>query len=152
MQGRDGRTLKISYLWVSMVLCTFWFYTSKFHKLHIFSEFQTRYFKQGRISTKVLLCLDLQLTQFSSFCRFFFNILHSKRNWIFMHGLVQGLLSMNSLLTHNVAHSTRPSFKPKTNNQTSPFFSLKNVILEAHFLLLTFLETFNFQITLFCKI
>ena len=75
-----------------------------------------------------------------------------KRNWIFKHGLVQGLLSMMSLLTHNVAHSTRPFFKPKTNNQTSPFFSLKNVILEAHFLLLTFLETFNFQITLFCKI
>ena len=25
--------------------------------------------------------------------------------------------SMTSLLTHNVAHSTRPFFKPKTNNQ-----------------------------------
>ena len=25
--------------------------------------------------------------------------------------------SMTSLLTHNVAHSTRPSFRPKTNNQ-----------------------------------
>ena len=26
-------------------------------------------------------------------------------------------LSMTSLLTHTVAHSTRPSFRPKTNNQ-----------------------------------
>jgi hypothetical protein len=26
-------------------------------------------------------------------------------------------VSMTSLLTHNVAHSTRPSFRPKTNNQ-----------------------------------
>ena len=27
-------------------------------------------------------------------------------------------VSMTSLLTHTVAHSTRPSFRPKTNNQT----------------------------------
>ena len=26
-------------------------------------------------------------------------------------------ISMTSLLTHNVARSTRPSFRPKTNNQ-----------------------------------
>ena len=31
------------------------------------------------------------------------------------------------------------------------FFSLKNIILGAHFLLLTFLENFNFQTTLFSK-
>ena len=88
--------------------------------------------------------------------------------------------TMTSLLTHTVAHSTRPSFRPKNNNQsTKKFlslgvnwvkvikmckiltfkvnflsqklsksfkkkFSLKNMILGAHFLLLTFFESFNF--------
>ena len=32
------------------------------------------------------------------------------------------------------------------------FFSLKNINLGAHFLLLTFFENFNFQCTLFTKI
>ena len=36
------------------------------------------------------------------------------------------LSSMTSLLTHTVAHSTRPSFRPKTNNQPlKKFLSLK---------------------------
>ena len=83
-------------------------------------------------------------------------------------------ISMTSLLTHTVAHSTKLSFRPKTNNQpilslsvswvkvvknckiltfksTSKMlriflktFTLKNIILEARFLLLTFLDNFNF--------
>ena len=32
------------------------------------------------------------------------------------------LISMTSLLTHTVAHSTRPSFRPKTNNQPLKMF------------------------------
>ena len=89
-------------------------------------------------------------------------------------------LSMTTLLTHTVARSTKPSFMPKTNNQSPKkflslalslakvvkngqiltfkvnflcrklseyfliFFSLKNIILGAHFLLLTFFENFTF--------
>ena len=30
---------------------------------------------------------------------------------------VDTIISMTQLLTHTVAHSTRPSFRPKTNNQ-----------------------------------
>ena len=93
-------------------------------------------------------------------------LMHSST--IYMH------ISITSLLTHTVAHSTGPSFRLKTNNQ--PFkkflslsvswvkvvkngkistfkvnflckilskFSLKNVILGAHFLMLTFFENFN---------
>ena len=85
--------------------------------------------------------------------------------------------SMTTLLTHTVAHSTKPSFMPRTNNQPPKKFlslalkvvkngniltfkvnflcqkitesfqeknSLKNMILGAHFLLLTFFENFNF--------
>ena len=88
--------------------------------------------------------------------------------------------SMTSLLTHTVAHSTRPSFRPKTNNQPIKkflslavswvkfvknckiltfkvkflcqkwsesfyfFHRLNNIILEAHSLLLTIFENFNF--------
>ena len=86
--------------------------------------------------------------------------------------------SMTSLLMHTVAHFTRPSYRPKNNNQPLAvswvnvvkngknltfkvtflcqklsksiiqifliFFSLKNMILGAHFLLLTFFENFNF--------
>ena len=96
-------------------------------------------------------------------------------------------ISMTTLLTHTVAHSTKPSYMPKTNNQppkkvfkscaklskscqkwqNSDFQSqfsmskniriflkknsLKNMILGAHFLLLTFFENFNFLTTLFPK-
>ena len=88
--------------------------------------------------------------------------------------------SMTTLLTHTVAHSTKPFSRPKTNNQPPKKFlslslswtkvvkngkiltfkvnflsqkisesfwkknSLKNMILGAHFLLLTFFENFNF--------
>ena len=40
---------------------------------------------------------------------------------------------MTSLLTHNVAHFTRPSFRPKTN--TSPikkFLSLEGQLSKSH--------------------
>ena len=30
---------------------------------------------------------------------------------------LEGQISMTTLLTHTVAHSTKPSFRPKTNNQ-----------------------------------
>ena len=38
---------------------------------------------------------------------------------------VDAVTSMTQLLTHSVAHSTKPSFRPKTNNQPlKKFFSL----------------------------
>ena len=40
---------------------------------------------------------------------------HSPDKWTIDPWITPG--SMTSLLTHNVAHSTRYSFRPKTNNQ-----------------------------------
>ena len=37
--------------------------------------------------------------------------------WICYESIVRIRVSMTSLLTHSVAHSTRPSFRPKINNQ-----------------------------------
>ena len=81
----------------------------------------------------------------------------------------QFVFSMNSLLTHTVAHSTRPFFRPKTNNQPLKkflslafswvklskivmskiiwiflFFLLKNIILGAHFLKTSIFKPLNF--------
>ena len=76
---------------------------------------------------------------------------------------------MTSLLTHTVAHSTRPSFRPKTNNQPLKTFlclevSLKVVKnhkiqtfkfnflcqkLSKAFQFFFFIEEFDFRVTLF---
>ena len=68
--------------------------------------------------------------------------------------LLSSLVSMTSLLTHTVAHSTRPSFRPKTNYQPlKKFLSLvvswvkvgkngKILIFKVHFLCQKSSETF----------
>jgi hypothetical protein len=85
-------------------------------------------------------------------CHFWMNVLFMDESAIFRSMWKNVLLldecaiplfiSMTSLLMHTLAHSTWPFFKLKTN---------KNMILEAHFLLLTFFENFNFWSTLFSK-
>ena len=52
------------------------------------------------------------LSSFEQDCVFFSGFLLSV-----MFSLTSAIFSMTSLLTHTVAHSTRPSFRPKTNNQ-----------------------------------
>ena len=65
-----------------------------------------------------LMCLMqpwLQLTTME-ICKFILFASCKIVNWVY-HILSFTLNSMTSLLIHTVPHSTRPSFKPKTNNQ-----------------------------------
>ena len=67
------------------------------------------------------------------------------------------ILSMTTLLTHTVAHSTKPSFRSKTNNQPlKKFLSLalsctKVVKNWTSFYKIEWFENFNFLTTLFPK-
>ena len=84
--------------------------------LFIFFELVTLYFKNNKKSF-------IAVESWTSFClevRIFF-IYHfpEKKGWG-IHpefNTYYKVFSMTTLLTHTVAHSTKPSFMPKTNNQ-----------------------------------